>query len=64
MQILTASHWTEDWDPYGRIRERIEGTEGDGNPIGRPTVSTNLDSWELPETEHQPKSIQMLVWGS
>ena len=21
-------------DPYGRVREKIEGTEGDGNPIG------------------------------
>ena len=50
MQILTANHWTEVRDPYGRVRGRIEGTEGDGNPIGRPTVSTNLDPWELPET--------------
>jgi len=25
---------------YGRIRGRIEGAEGDGNSIGRPTVST------------------------
>jgi hypothetical protein len=30
-------------DPYQRIGGRIEGTEGDGNPTGRPTVSTNLD---------------------
>jgi hypothetical protein len=26
-------------DPYGRVRGRIEGAEGDGNPIGRPKVS-------------------------
>ena len=51
MQILTANHRTEMGDPYGRVRGRIEETEGDGNPIGRPTVSTNLDCWELPETE-------------
>jgi hypothetical protein len=51
MQILIASHWTEVRDPYGRVRGRIEGAEGDGNLIERPTVSTNLDSWELPETK-------------
>ena len=44
-------------DLYGRVRGRIEGTEGYGNPKGRPTVSTNLDSWgfsvtELPTKEH------------
>lgn len=55
MQILTANHWTEVRDPYGRVRGRIEGAEGDGNPIGRPTVSTNLDPWELPETEPPTK---------
>jgi hypothetical protein len=27
MQILTANHWTECRDPYGGIRERIEGKE-------------------------------------
>jgi hypothetical protein len=43
MQILTGKHWTKVEDHYGRVRGRIEGTEGHGNPIGRPTVSTNLD---------------------
>jgi hypothetical protein len=43
MEILTAKHWTEVRDPYGRVRGRIEGNEGDGNPTGRPTVSTNLE---------------------
>ena len=38
-------------DCYGRVRARIEGTEGDGNPTGRPTESINLTLWELPETE-------------
>ena len=51
----TANHWTEVGASYGRVRGRIEGTEGDGNPIGRPTVSTNLDPWEL--LSYQPKSI-------
>ena len=38
-------------DPYRRVRGRIEGTEGNGNPPGRPTVSTNLNPWEFPENE-------------
>jgi hypothetical protein len=37
--------------PCRRVRGRIESPQGDGNPTGRPTVSTNMDLWELPETE-------------
>ena len=55
MKILTVKHWAEVGGSYGRIRRRIEGLLGDGNPIGRPTVSTNLDPWELPETEPPTK---------
>jgi len=55
MQILTADHWTEVGDPCGRVRGRIEEDEGDSNPIGKPTVSTNLDAWELPETKPPTK---------
>jgi hypothetical protein len=47
MQILTAKHYSEVRDPYGRI----EGAEGDGNPIGRPKISTNPEPSELPETK-------------
>jgi hypothetical protein len=46
---------TELEDPNGRVRGRTEETEEDGNPIERPTVSVNLDSWELPETEPPTK---------
>jgi hypothetical protein len=42
--MLKANHRTEPGDPYGRVRGRIEGAEGHGNPIGRPTLSTNLDA--------------------
>lgn len=28
---------------WKKVRGRIEGTEGDGNPIGRPTMLTNVD---------------------
>jgi hypothetical protein len=39
MQMLTANHWTEIGDPYGRVRERTEGTVEAGSvPIGRSTV--------------------------
>ena len=53
MQILTAKHWIEVRDPYGRVGGRIEGAEGDGNPIGRPAISIKLDPWELLETKPQ-----------
>ena len=51
----TASHWTEVGNRSGRVRARIEGAEGDGNPVGRTTVATNLDHWELPETKPPTK---------
>jgi hypothetical protein len=51
MQILTANHWTEVGDPYGRVMERIDGTERDGNPLGRTTVSSSLEPSCLPETK-------------
>jgi hypothetical protein len=47
MQILTANHWTEVGGPYGRVRRRTEGTEGNCNPVGRITIATNLDSSKL-----------------
>jgi hypothetical protein len=55
MQILTSNHYIEVGDPYGRVRVRIEGAEGDGNPIGRPKESTNLYHWEVPETKPPTK---------
>ena len=58
MQILTAKHWSEvrgSGDPYGRVRGRIEEAEGDANPIGRTTVSANLNPWELPKSEPPTK---------
>jgi hypothetical protein len=62
-QILTAKLRTVVRDPNGRVRGRIEGAEEDGNPIGRPTVPTNLDPWESRRLSHQPKSMNGLVWG-
>ena len=54
-RYLKANHWTEVGDPYGRIRERIEGTKGNDNPIGRTIVSTNRNPWELSETKPPTK---------
>jgi hypothetical protein len=42
--------------PMARVRGRTEGAEGDGNSIGRPTVSTNSNPWELQRLSHQPRS--------
>jgi hypothetical protein len=56
MQILTAYHRTEVRDICGRVRGGIEGTEEDGNPIGR-TTSTNPDPSGLLETKPPVKEI-------
>ena len=42
-------------DTYGRVGGRIEAHKVNGNPIGRPTESTNLDPWELSESESPTK---------
>jgi hypothetical protein len=42
-------------NPCGKARGRIEGTGRGGNPIKRPTVSTNSDPWELPKTKPPTK---------
>jgi hypothetical protein len=55
MQISTAKHWTEVRVSYGRVGRRIEGPEGDKNSTGRRRDSTNLDPWELSETEPPTK---------
>jgi hypothetical protein len=34
-------------DSYESIERRIEGSEGDGNPIEGPRESTNIDLWEF-----------------
>jgi hypothetical protein len=48
-----ANHWTESGNPRGKVRVRTEGAEGDWNPIGKTTVSTNPDPWELPGTNQR-----------
>jgi hypothetical protein len=43
MQIYIAEHWIKVRDSYGRLGERIEGSEGDRNSTERAVGSTNLD---------------------
>jgi hypothetical protein len=46
--------------PYGRVRGRIVGAEGDWNPKGRKTISPNLNPSELSETQPPTKEH---AWG-
>jgi hypothetical protein len=48
-------------DSYGKIGGRIAGPQGDRNSTGRPTDSTNPDSWGSQSLNHQPKYIHGVV---
>lgn len=45
--VLLHNQGTEVGDCCGWIRERQEEVEEKGNPIGRRTVSPNLEPWDL-----------------
>jgi hypothetical protein len=55
MKMLTVNHWTEHGDPKGRVRGRVEGAEGNCNPIGR-TIPTNKTCQSFQGQKHQPKN--------
>jgi len=55
MQIPTDKHWS--LGALMEVRGMIEGPEGDRNPRGKLTESTNLDSWGSQRLNHQPKTI-------
>jgi hypothetical protein len=59
MQVLTVNYWTEPGDLSGRDRGRTEGDEGDCNPIGRTTISTN----QIPQSP-QGLSHQGVIWSN
>jgi hypothetical protein len=46
MQIFALNQWTEAADPCCRTMEKLEEAEEEGNPIGGPAVSINLDPQE------------------
>lgn len=50
-------------DLCGRVRARMEGTEGDGHHTRIPTVPTNLDPWDLSEAEPPIKELIWLDWS-
>lgn len=50
MQIVIPNQWTEA-NPCGWIKERLEKAEEEGDPIGRPGVSTILDPQDRSDTE-------------
>ena len=62
MHIFTAKHWKEVRVPYGRVWERIEGTERDINPIDQQyqLTWTPRNSKRL---SYQPKHIHGMVQG-
>jgi hypothetical protein len=43
------------WESYRRFGRRTERSEEDRDSTERPTESTNLDPWGLPETEPPTK---------
>jgi hypothetical protein len=55
-RYLYPTKWTEAADPCGWIREKLEEAEEEGDPVGGPTVSTNLDPRDLSDT--MPPTIQ------
>jgi len=56
MQIPTPNHCTEVRGLCRGIGGRIKGAEREGDPIGRPAVSNNPDTWEIPEIEPPTRS--------
>ena len=63
MQIFTPNQWTEAADLCGCIREKLEEAEEEGEPIGGPAVSNNLDPWDLsdngpPTKQHTPGDMR------
>ena len=50
--------------PNGRVRGRTEGAEGDCNPKGRTTVSTNWTQQSSQGQNSQPKSTHGGTQGS
>jgi hypothetical protein len=47
------------WGVFGRYEGRIEQLKEDKDSIRRPTESTNLELWGLPETE--PPAIDLTL---
>ena len=66
MQIFAPNLWTEAADLCGWIMEELDEVEEQGNPVGGPAVSINLDPWDLSNTlplnwQHAPADKRLLT---
>jgi hypothetical protein len=50
MQIFARNQWTEAVDSRGRIREKLEEAEEEGNSVEGPEVSINRGPHDLSDT--------------
>jgi hypothetical protein len=50
MQVIAPNQWTEAADPCSWIRGKLEEAEEEGDPVGGPAVSINMDSQDLSDT--------------
>jgi hypothetical protein len=63
MQTFTPKQWTEAADPCGWIRGKLEEAEEEGDSVGEPAVSINLDPGNLSDTgtstrQHTPADMR------
>jgi hypothetical protein len=61
---VVPNQWTEAAEPCGLIREELKEAEEEGNPVGEPAVSINLDPQELSDTgpptrQHTPADTRV-----
>jgi hypothetical protein len=50
MQIIYTQPMDRSWDLCGWIREKLGEAEEEGEPVGGPAFSTNLDLWDNSDT--------------
>jgi hypothetical protein len=68
---LQPNQWTKAADPCCWIRERLKEAEEEGNPVGQPVASINLDFRDLsntgpPNRQHTPADMRpqrTYSWG-
>jgi hypothetical protein len=61
MHIFAPKQWTNAGHLYSWIRETLEEAEEEGNPVGGPAVSINLDTSDISNTGPPPGSIHQLI---
>jgi hypothetical protein len=64
MQTFMPNQWSEAGDPCGWIREKLEeAEEEEGDPVGGPAVSINLDPRDVSNTGPPTRQHTPLIWG-